>query len=67
MILLHASPSIVALAVAIAHSAFQAGAEVDILAFFIGRYFGLQFYGAIYGTLLAFSRLVAAPVGSHWL
>ena len=29
------------------------GAEVDIMAFLVGRYFGLSHYGAIYGTLLA--------------
>ncbi|MBV8849506.1 MAG: MFS transporter [Methylobacteriaceae bacterium] len=29
------------------------GAEVDIMAFLVGRYFGLLHYGAIYGTLLA--------------
>ena len=29
------------------------GAEVDIMAFLVGRYFGLAHYGAIYGTLLA--------------
>ena len=29
------------------------GAEVDIMAFLVSRYFGLAHYGAIYGTLLA--------------
>jgi predicted MFS family arabinose efflux permease len=29
------------------------GAEVDIMAFLLGRYFGLSHYGAVYGTLLA--------------
>jgi MFS family permease len=29
------------------------GAEVDIMAFLVGRYFGLSSYGRIYGTLLA--------------
>jgi MFS family permease len=29
------------------------GAEVDVMAFLVGRYFGLAHYGAIYGTLLA--------------
>jgi MFS family permease len=29
------------------------GAEVDIMAFLVSRYFGLLHYGAIYGTLLA--------------
>jgi MFS family permease len=29
------------------------GAEVDIMAYLLGRYFGLSHYGAVYGTLLA--------------
>lgn len=29
------------------------GAEVDIMAFLVGRYFGLSSYGGIYGALLA--------------
>jgi hypothetical protein len=29
------------------------GAEVDLMAFFVGRYFGLQTFGAIYGLLFA--------------
>jgi MFS family permease len=30
-----------------------AGAEVDLLAFLVGRYFGLRSYGAIYGVILS--------------
>src|SRR5690606_8718452 len=30
-----------------------AGAEVDLLAYFVSRYFGLRSYGAIYGTALS--------------
>ena len=33
------------------------GAEVDIMAFLAGRYFGMRHYGLIYGTLLAFFTL----------
>jgi predicted MFS family arabinose efflux permease len=33
------------------------GAEVDIIAFLLGRYFGLSHYGAVYGTLLAIFTL----------
>jgi hypothetical protein len=29
------------------------GAEVDLMAFFVSRYFGLRSFGAIYGTLFA--------------
>jgi MFS family permease len=29
------------------------GAEVDIMAYLLGRYFGLSHYGAVYGTFLA--------------
>jgi MFS family permease len=41
-------------AIAAASFGFSAGAEVDILAFMVARYFGLRSYGAIYGTLLVF-------------
>jgi len=37
-----------------------AGAEVDLLAFLISRYFGLRHYGAIYGTALSIFGLGAA-------
>lgn len=30
-----------------------AGAEVDLLAYFVGRYFGLKSYGKIYGVMLS--------------
>ena len=33
------------------------GAEVDIMAFLAGRYFGMRHYGLIYGTLLSFFTL----------
>jgi MFS family permease len=33
------------------------GAEVDLMAFFISRYFGLRSFGAIYGTLFALFSL----------
>jgi MFS family permease len=29
------------------------GAEVDLMAFFVGRYFGLRAYGRIYGVMFA--------------
>ena len=32
---------------------FAAGAEIDLLAFLIGRYFGMKHFGAIYGVLYA--------------
>jgi hypothetical protein len=54
MVLLAASPSIATFAVAATLFRFSAGAEVDILPFMVARYFGLQSYGAIYGTLLVF-------------
>ena len=54
MVLLAASPSIATFAVAATLFGFSAGAEVDILPFMVARYFGLQSYGAIYGTLLVF-------------
>jgi len=30
------------------------GAEVDLMAFFVSRYFGLRSYGKVYGTMFAF-------------
>lgn len=33
------------------------GAEVDIMAFLVGRYFGIAHYGAVYGTLLSLFTL----------
>lgn len=33
------------------------GAEVDLMAFFVSRYFGLRSFGAIYGTLFALFAL----------
>ncbi len=33
------------------------GAEVDIMAFFVSRYFGLRSFGAIYGTMFALFSL----------
>jgi MFS family permease len=42
---------------------FSAGAEVDILAFLVARYFGLRSYGAIYGCELAFFALGSGTGG----
>jgi len=38
------------------------GSEGDILAYFVGRYFGLRFFGAIYGSLLMM-HLLGGVVG----
>ena len=54
LILLGGSPSAATFAIAAAIFGFSAGAEVDILPFMVARYFGLQSFGAIYGTLLVF-------------
>ena len=40
-------------AAAAAIMGFAAGAEIDLLAFLIGRYFGMKHFGAIYGVLYA--------------
>jgi predicted MFS family arabinose efflux permease len=42
---------------------FSAGAEVDILAFLVARYFGVRSYGAIYGCELAFFALGSGTGG----
>jgi len=36
---------------------FSAGAEYDILAYLISRYFGLKAYGKAYGALIAITTL----------
>jgi len=38
---------------------FAAGAELDLIAYLVSRYFGLRFYGAIYGAQFAFFALGA--------
>jgi predicted MFS family arabinose efflux permease len=46
----------VALTLAVLLLGLGAGAEIDFLSYFIGRYFGLRAYGRIYGALfIAFS------------
>jgi len=42
--------------------AFSAGVELDIMAFFCSRYFGLRNYGALYGLLFAV-HFVGIPIG----
>lgn len=46
--------------VAIVLIGFLQGAETDVLAFFVARYFGLQAFSTIYGLLLAISMLGTA-------
>jgi predicted MFS family arabinose efflux permease len=53
-LLLLDAPSVVVFACATALFGFSAGAEVDILAFIVARYFGMKSYGAIYGSQLMF-------------
>jgi MFS family permease len=40
------------------------GAEIDLMAFFIGRYFGLRAFGAIYGLMFA-TFAVGSGLGSY--
>jgi predicted MFS family arabinose efflux permease len=54
VLLLAGAPSVAVFACAIALFGFSAGAEVDILAYIVARYFGLKAYGAIYGSQLMF-------------
>jgi predicted MFS family arabinose efflux permease len=53
-LLLPGAPPVAVFAGAVALFGFSAGAEVDILAFIVARYFGLKSYGAIYGSQLMF-------------
>jgi len=41
-----------------------AGAEVDLMAFFVGRYFGLRAFGAIYGLMFAIF-LIGSGLGAY--
>jgi MFS family permease len=41
---------------------FAAGAEYDLLAFLVARYFGMKSYGVIYGALYSFFA-VGAGIG----
>ncbi len=52
------SPAGVTLAVALLGLA--AGAEYDLLAYLVGRYFGMKHYGVIYGTQFVFFGFAAA-------
>jgi MFS family permease len=40
------------------------GAEIDLMAFFVGRYFGLRAFGAIYGLMFA-TFAVGSGLGSY--
>lgn len=55
---------IVAIYLAVILLGLSAGAEIDLLSFFIGRYFGLKSYGKIYGALFSMFSLgngIGAP------
>jgi MFS family permease len=43
---------------------FGVGAEVDLMAFFVGRYFGLRAFGAIYGLMFA-AFVVGLGLGAY--
>jgi cyanate permease len=50
-LLLIPSPSFALAALAVAMIGMQQGSEVDIIAFFVSRSFGLKHYGTIYGMV----------------
>lgn len=62
LLLLFPSAEIAVLAVPICLLAFAQGAEVDLLAFFTPRYFGLDRYASVFGMLIAVV-VMAGPAG----
>ncbi len=53
LLLLYMRDDIASAWVAIILLGLAAGAEVDLLAYFVGRYFGLKSYGKVYGVMLS--------------
>jgi MFS family permease len=51
LMLMVPSPSFALAALAVALIGMQQGAETDLFAFFISRFFGVKHYGAIYGVI----------------
>jgi predicted MFS family arabinose efflux permease len=51
LLLLMGEPSFAVAAIAVALMGMQQGSEVDLIAYFVSRSFGLKHYGAIYGTI----------------
>ncbi|NBQ89610.1 MAG: MFS transporter, partial [Betaproteobacteria bacterium] len=48
---------------------FALGAEVDLMAFMVSRYFGLRHYGFLYGTIYAgfWVGIAGGPALAGWL
>ncbi len=60
LLLLIPEPSFALAAVAVALIGLQQGSEIDLLAFFVSRTFGLKSYGAIYGAIATAGALSTA-------
>jgi MFS family permease len=69
MILLLASPGGAVAFAAAMLVGISSGAEVDVLAYLAGRYFGLRHFGAIYATLFSIYAVGTSvgPLGASWL
>ncbi|MEZ5750171.1 MAG: MFS transporter [Caenibius sp.] len=67
--LLTGEPSLVIALFAISLVGIAAGAELDLLAYLVSRYFGLRFFAHIYGVLYAGVAAAGAvgPVAFAWL
>lgn len=61
LLLLMGEPSFAVAAVAVAMLGVQQGSEVDLIAYFVSRGFGLKHYGAIYG-LIAMAGAVSTAI-----
>ena len=64
VVLSGSAPPAFAISVSMVLIGLAAGAELDLMAFLISRYFGLKHYGALYGALYVFFSIGAglAPV-----
>jgi sugar phosphate permease len=60
LLLLVPEPSFVIAAVAVALIGLQQGSEVDLLAFFVSRTFGIKNYGTIFGAIATAGALATA-------
>jgi len=57
LILAHGGMGLLATGLAVALIGLAAGAEFDLIAYMVSRYFGLKRFGAIYGMMFAFFAL----------
>jgi hypothetical protein len=62
-VLLAPHPGLVTLGVAIALIGLAQGAEIDVVAYMVARYFGMGAYSAIYGMIVMLITLMSSAAG----